>query len=536
MYAPAADIRAARKRGLKLIVIDPRRTETARLADIYLQPRPGQDVAIYAAMLNVILNEGRYDHAFCGRYVVNLDTLRGQVAGYTLEMAAEAAGVPAADIAAAAVMFARGPTGCATSGTGPNMAPHANLAEHLLECLNIVCGRYRREGDAVLNPSLLSAAPVREGVYPAFPIWDHSPKMASHPDVGWAIPNEYPSNLLADEIVWPGEDRLRALIVVGGNPLTAIPDHAAITTAFARLELLVSLDTQMSETAMQSHYVISCKTPYERADLALMTDGNSPAPVVQYTEPIMPAPPEAIEEWQFFYELGRHLGIQMEWTFSLYGMPPAAAALKLDMTHRPVAELFFDHMCRHPEAGFDLIKKGAVGKILQLSRQVVLAAEPDDIARLDVMPAAVVEEFSTCRQSGQQQSLAADELLLHSRRLLEAMNSNYIDSDITRGRYPANPFYMNPADMVARDLSSGDDIEVWTAHGRLRAVVKADPSERQGAASMHHCWARRFSNDGVESVTEPISVLIDRNSLCENHNFVPRMSAIPVRVRSVPRA
>src|SRR5690606_23682720 len=113
------------------------------------------------------------------------DRLRDAVARYTPEYASAEAGISVEDLFKATEIFAKARTGAASSGTGSNMSPCANLAEHLLECLNVVCGRYRRAGDPVLNQSVLTHAAIQEGVSPPLPLWDLSPKMASHPDVGF---------------------------------------------------------------------------------------------------------------------------------------------------------------------------------------------------------------------------------------------------------------------------------------------------------------------------------------------------------------
>ncbi|MDB5447403.1 MAG: hypothetical protein JWQ97_2720 [Phenylobacterium sp.] len=527
MYAPGAALRAEKKRGLKLIVIDPRQTETARLADIHLRPRPGQDVAVNAALLNVILSEGLHDETFCARYVQNLDQLRQAVARYTPEHAQAESGVPADDLRAAARLFGRGPRGATSSGTGSNMAPFANLADHLLECLNIVCGRYRRAGEAVTNPGILSAGPVSEGVYPAYPIWDHSPKMASHPDVGWACPTEFPANLLADEILHPGEDRLRALIVVAGNPLMAIPDYAAVRKAFEEIELLVTLDVRMSETAELSDYVLACKTPYERADLALMTDGNSPFPAAQYTEPVFEAPGDTLEEWRIFHGLAKRMGFPLTWEFSNYGSPPTGRRMVLGVDDEPHPDELFEFICNHPSVPFSRLKANAasVGLIpsdIELAK--VLPPDPADTARLDVMPPEIEAEFDDCIGSHQGQRLEEDQLLLHCRRLLEAMNSNYLDSETILRRHPANTLRIHPGDLAARGLIDGQLVEVDSGHGRLTTPAEADPTQLPGTVAMHHAW-------GVGADNVPVSVLIDKDGMREAHNFVPRMSGIPVTVR-----
>ncbi|WP_157220950.1 molybdopterin-containing oxidoreductase family protein [Flavisphingomonas formosensis] len=528
-YSPLSDIRAARKRGLKLIVIDPRRTETARQADLFLQPRPGQDVAVHAAILNHILANELFDKAFCESYVKNLDVLREKVAAYDLETAAGLSGVPAGDIRAPAELFARGPRGCATSGTGGNMAPFANLAEHLLECINIVCGRYRRAGEPVLNPALIVPGLNREGVVPAFPLWDHSPRMSSHPDAGHAISDEFATNLLAGEILHEGEELLRALIVLGGNPVVAIPDYEAVKKAFESLELLVTMDVQATETTAMSHYVLPCTTPFERAEFSGLTDGNSPGAVFQYSAAIMQAPPKAMEEWEIFYELAAAMELKLEWEYvPMLGMP-TGRKMRLDMTRKPSCDEMFDFICQHPDVPFARMKKEGAGRVA-LSPRYVLPPDPDDEARLDVMPGELIEELAECLATRQGQHLRPGDLLLHSRRLPNVMNSNYIDTDHDRLRYAFNPLYMHPEDMAERGLTDGEEVEVASSHGKLIARVRADSSERRGAISMHHAWAKRYDRAGEQQRATPVSVLIDKDGLRERHNFVPRMSAIPVRV------
>lgn len=525
MFSPGTSIREAKKRGMRFIVIDPRLTETARLADIHLRPKPGQDVAVNAALLNVILAEGLHNRAFCDRYTVNLGALREAVGRYTPEHAERESGVCATAVREAARVFGSAKTGSAMSGTGANMSPHANLAEHLLECLNIVCGRYRRAGDEIMGPSILSAGPVVEGVHPPHPIWDHSPKMASHPEVGWAIPNEYPTNLLADEILHTGANRLRALIVTGGNPVMAIPDYKTAKKALGNLELLVTLDVRMSETAMMSDFVLACKTPYERADLGLMTDGNAPFPAVQYTPAICRAPGDALEEWEIFHGLAKRMGFPLTWEFWNYGSAQSGGSMVLDVNDSPTTDDLFNFICRHPDLTFSDIKsRGAVGITPKMPTRVVEPASDDDGARLDLLPDEVRAELDSSYATHQRQNLADGELLLHVRRLLEVKNSNFIDSEVVLRRYPQNPLYVHPEDLAARGITSGERVEVRSSNGNLTATVKADSTQHIGTVSMHHSWGAGGSDN------LPVTALVNRDSCLEAHNYVPRMSAIPVTI------
>src|SRR3546814_18061168 len=129
MTNPTKRMKEARARWLKLIVIDPRRTETANVADVFLQPYPGEDPTIAAGLLRIILTEGWEDKAFCARYVSDLDALRSAVEPFTPDYVADRAGIDAGELRRAASLFAKeSRRGGAAAGTGPSMAPQSNLS------------------------------------------------------------------------------------------------------------------------------------------------------------------------------------------------------------------------------------------------------------------------------------------------------------------------------------------------------------------------------------------------------------------------
>ncbi|MGK0400483.1 MAG: anaerobic selenocysteine-containing dehydrogenase, partial [Candidatus Azotimanducaceae bacterium] len=130
--SPADQLRRAQKRGLKVIVIDPRKTELAKRADLHLQVRPGEDAILLSGMLKVILSEGLQDQDFCDQNVSGLASLQAEVSGFDLTDVAARTGVEEALIIEAARLFASGPKGTAITGTGPEMGAHPNLTQHLV--------------------------------------------------------------------------------------------------------------------------------------------------------------------------------------------------------------------------------------------------------------------------------------------------------------------------------------------------------------------------------------------------------------------
>ncbi len=271
---PLKRLKQAKARGMKLIVIDPRRTETARFADVFLQPLPGEDCAILAGLIHIILAEGWQDHEFCARYAGDLDALRAAVAPFTPAYVARRADVPEADLRRVAEVFARDSRrGAVSSATGPDMSPGSNLAEHLIECLNVICGRFVREGETVPHPgAIMPRWPRKAEVIPAPRWWEHGYR--SRIGGFGLIDGELPTGILADEILEPGAGQVRALIVHGGNPASAVPDQERIVEALRSLELLVTIEPFMTQTARLSHYVLPPTLQYERADLPIFIYEN----------------------------------------------------------------------------------------------------------------------------------------------------------------------------------------------------------------------------------------------------------------------
>ncbi|TGD70179.1 nitrate reductase, partial [Mangrovimicrobium sediminis] len=145
VQTPTKRLRGARERGMKIIVIDPRECEMAKFADIHLQIYPGEDAAVAAGLLHVILANDWHDAEFCAEHVKDLDALRTALAPFTPDVVAARAGIAPEDLIAAAQLFAKeARRGSVNTGTGVNMASFPNLAEHLYECLGIVCGRAAR--------------------------------------------------------------------------------------------------------------------------------------------------------------------------------------------------------------------------------------------------------------------------------------------------------------------------------------------------------------------------------------------------------
>ncbi|MEU2002403.1 molybdopterin-dependent oxidoreductase [Rhodococcus sp. NPDC019627] len=510
---PSVTLRAARERGLKLIVVDPRRTETAALADIHLAPRPGTDAVLFAGLLHVVLTEHLHDTDFCRWYTADLTALLEAVSDATPTVVQGICGVPADRIREAARVFAGGSRGMATSGTGLCMGPHSNLAEHLVAALNVVCGRYLREGERADDRAVLTRhQPARAEVAPPTRAYEHG--FRSRIGGVRAIRGELPSGILADEILEPGPDRVRALIVSGGNPAAALPDRGKALRALRSLDLLVCVDPRMSDTARLADYVIAPTTMYERADHTVIMEPFFPRPFAQYTPAIVTAPPGAVDDWRFFLDLA-----------AASGQPVKFAGRILDPAAPPTSEHLLAMMTGRGRVPFADLVAAPHGYLAGRSGAVVGPASEDGAGhRLTLMPEDVRGELHAALADKAVTSQFP--FLLTVRRIREAVNS-------TGTRIPglvpggANPASLHPADLADLGIGDGQAVTVRSASGRLRATARADATLARGSVSMTHCFG---SVDPREDVGVNVNALTGTGEGVQSINAMPTMTAVPVAV------
>lgn len=515
---PARRLRAAKARGLKLIVIDPRRTETARQADHFLQPWPGEDVTVLAGLLHIIFANGLQDTAFCARYTEGLDRLRDAVQHFPPDYVAARAGVAESDLQDAALAFAgrlpdgRAKRGSAASGVGPSMAPHANLSEHLLECLNVVCGRFARAGDLVSNPGVLGPRRPRKAQVIA-PRRSYRDMAGRGPGGFGLLFGERMTGALADDILADDPGRLRALIVDGGNPAIAMPGSRHALAALQALELLVVIDPFLTATARLAHYVIPPKMMLERADVG---DRDYETiitfePYGRYSAPVM-APPrgsEAVDDWVVFWELARRLNL----TLYLGGAPQ-------DMHARPTSEELIARLLEDSLVPFKELKRVPEGRIFESTPMFVEPRDPGADERFAVAPPDVLAELAALRDTPPWQG----QFRFAGRRLRDVQNTMYHHLPSIRKRLPCNEAFLNPLDLARLGMKPADRAVITSRFGQVIAPVQADAALKQGVVSLAHGWGGA-GGTGVNS-----NDLTSGTSGRDPINAMPVMTGFPVSV------
>lgn len=529
--APARAFEAARARGCRIIVVDPRRTETARYADLLLQPLPGHDAALFAAIAHILLRDGTWNRDFCDRFTIQIDALRAAVAPFTPELAAARTDVPVAQIELAARWLGEARRPLVGSGSGPSFSRHSNLADHMIEVVNALVGGYRRAGDPVRNPGTLKPRVFREMALSPTRSWERGVTCRTE-DIG-RIFGEFPTALLPREILAPGPDRIRALVSFGGDPLRALGDPARARPAFEALDLLVSLDCRMNETGKLSHYVVATSQPYERHDISIPGDALFPEPFAQYAPPVVSRPPDVVDDWAFFWGIAARMGLPLTLKYWTYGLAyeDIARGMDLGTAVEPDPAEMIRFLCGEGVVPFEALVANPGGVRPALEPRFVEPGE-DDGGRLHLCPPDVAAELEAVFAEEPETRFP---YRLTCRRVLEAMNSAYRDSRRALRRHPVNWAHMNPDDMRAAGLEDGAAIEIESEHGRIRALARAEDRVRRGVVSMSHMFGPLVgSGDVRRDGGANVGQLTSLADYLEPINFMPRFSGIPVQIRRAP--
>jgi anaerobic selenocysteine-containing dehydrogenase len=521
---PVRTLEDARRRGLKLICVDPRRSEVARRSDIHLQLRPGEDATLLAGMLRIILDEELHDREFCSIHTEGLAELSDALADFTPDYVEQRSGVPRARLLEATRLFAAGPRGCVSSGTGPDMGPHPSLNEHLISCINGVCGRYNREGEAIPNPGVIGAPVPRPAQVIAPELLPPTLQLSGEEKSRFRglsrMFDEMPTTTLADEILTPGDEQIRALIVTGGNPAVAVPDSARMLAALESLELLVTIDISLTETAKRSDYVLAARHSLEREDLTEFMDLFYEVPYSHFSKAVVKPDFDTVEDWEPFVAWADRLGGKIELAGGEVRLDEPLSKLDLLKLNLPATRVPLEE-----------IRDANGGKIFEEVATVAAAPIPGLEAKLQLVPAGVCDELREVRAEDFLAARARFSHLLICRRMKMVLNSVGQDFPDSQKKAATNPAWMNGDEVAAMGLEAGDMIEIESEVDRILAVVATTDEVEPGVISMAHCWGRPDGAKPDAKSGSNTAQLLSPEREWDPITGMARMTAVPVNVR-----
>ncbi len=523
-------LQAARAKGAQLIVVDPRRTESARKADVHLAVRPDQDWALLLAMLRIVFERG-WQHADDCAAASGIDTVRALALGTSLEDLARRCDVPLADIEAVTETFARADRGMALARTGSAQGINGSLTEWLSHVLNLVCGRTDRRGGRLYNPGLVDPLVAGDEIF--------RPNRATSRVRGLpTVAGAHSTAELAEEITTPGDGQVRALLMVAGNPVVSGPDGRALDAALAELDTLVVIDLVQRESHRHADWLIPASHWLERSEFHPLLAGMSTESFAQVGRAALPPPEGVRHEWEFL----RDLMIAMK--LPIPGLPggralAAASRVLPRLTGNPyhafgpawIARLLVARSGRVRWSALERAEHGLHYGEPPLDTLRSRLTTPD--RRIDAAPAPLVALLERRLAEPPPQPDPAYPLQMLSRRRKHTMNSWL--GEVTGPRVPAasgDLVEIAPADAAALGFAEDDAVEVCSRTGAVAARVRISPDLRPGTVVFEQGWGSRVFSpaDGGAEVHGVNRNLLVANDELDPVSCVPRLNGTPVRL------
>ncbi|ELY1833044.1 molybdopterin oxidoreductase family protein [Pseudomonas aeruginosa] len=460
-------LKALKARGGRLVVVDPRRSETAAIADRHLFIRPGQDAALLLGILNTLFEEN------LGRPtplpVDGLERVREAVAVFDAESMSVRCGVPAESIRQLARDFAAAERAVCYGRMGVSTQAFGTLCQWLVQLINLVTGNLDRVGGALCTSPALDLVASTSGGH--FDRWRS--RVSGLPEYG----GELPVAALAEEILGEGEGQVRALVTVAGNPVLSTPNGRRLEQALDGLEFMLSIDLYINETTRYADLILPPTAPLEHDHYDTTFNVFAVRNVTRFNEAVLPRPEGALHDWEIFVGLARAFaarnGLELKPTLEpqqMIDLGLRAGAYGDRSEHR----LSLATLREHPH-GIDLGPlRPNLAPRLKTAGQRIQAAPPlfvDDLQRFAAQPLP-----------------ASDQLLLIGRRHVRSNNSwmhNY--HRLVKGK-PRHQLLMHPRDLEGRGLVDGQRVRVRSRVGSVEVEVAASSEMMPGVVSLPHGW------------------------------------------------
>jgi anaerobic selenocysteine-containing dehydrogenase len=514
MTAPdvANRLKEIRKRGGRVIVVDPRRTETAEIADEHLFILPGTDVFLLLAILHTIFAENLAHPGKLEHFTDGFESIKSIAVNFSPEQVEPVTGIKADRIRKLARDFAGAEKAVCYGRIGVSTQQFGAANQWLINVLNIITGNLDRPGGAMFTrPAFdivgLTALMGQKGHYGKW-----KSRVRNLPEFG----GELPVAALAEEILTEGDGQIRALVTSAGNPVLSTPNGRQLDRAMEKLEFMVSIDFYINETTRHAHIILPPTSSLEHENYDLIFHVLAIRNTAKFSPALFKPEPDTRHDWEIFLELmlrleGGKLGgkelarvkrwllrrvgpeIVLDWglRFGPYGVKLGHSPHRLSL-----------RKLKQEVSGIDLcpMEPSLPERLFTKSKRIDLAPEVlmKDVERIQ-------ERFSALAM----QQKGGFDLLLIGRRQLRSNNSwmhNY--ERLVKGKDRCT-LLMHPEDAVRRGIQSGQNVRVSSRVGSVEAKVEVTETLMQGVVSLPHGWGHNRSGIKIETAQKFAGVSIN---------------------------
>lgn len=534
MTAPGVSrrLQEIRRRGGKVILIDPRANETARLADLHLFIRPGTDVFFLLALLHVVFDEGLVRLGTLASFTKGVETVANLVAEFSPERVAPVTGIDSDQISALAREFASAESAVCYGRIGVSTQEFGGVCQWLINVLNIVTGNLDRAGGAMFTLPAFDPVSAQESLAPrgSYGRW-HS-RVRKLP----AFAGELPVAALAEEILTGGSGQIKALVTLAGNPVLSTPNGRELDRALASLEFMASIDFYINETTRHAHIILPPTSPLERGHYDVAFHLLAVRNTTKYSPPLFRAASDTRHDWEILLELQTRM--QHDGPFSgLIGRT------KRELIRRFVGpERILDLGLRFGPYGAR-VNPFSKGLSLRKVRKAVHGIDlgpmtpclPERLRTADkcieLTPEVLVKDLERvkARFLAPVSFESNGHLLLIGRRQLRSNNSWLHNSERLVKGNPAKPactILMHPADAAHRQLTRGQKVVVRSRVGSVVLPLEVSEEIMPGVVSIPHGWghdqpgiqlgvAQQYAGTSINDLTDNLTV----DALCGTAAF-----------------
>ena len=530
-------LKEIRSRGGKVVLIDPRRSETAALADRHLFIRPGTDALLLLSLLHLVFSEKLTRLGAMQSIVDGMETVANLVADFPPEKVAPITGINADQIHLLAKEFATAESAVCYGRVGVSMQEFGGLCQWLINVLNLVTGNLDRAGGAMFTLPAFDPIGAPEGIAPrgSFARW-HS-RVRKLPEFA----GELPVAALAEEMLTEGPGQIKSLITHGGNPVLSTPNGRELDRALAGLEFMAAIDLYVNETTRHAHIILPPTGPLERGHYDLAFHLLGVRNVAKFSPPLFETNGDTRHDWEIFLELQTRLDRKgvlprlKRQTIKRFLGPERM--LDLGLRLGPYGDKFNPF-----SQGLNLkkLKASVHGIDLGPMRPCLPARLRTADKRIQLAPEIFIKDLArlkeACRQwerghvSGEQ---ANGRLLLIGRRQLRGNNSWLHNSARMVNGKPRCTMLMHAQDAANRNLQSGQTAQVRSRAGSIEISIDISSDIMPGTVSIPHGWgharpgiqlsiAAQHAGQSINDLTDNLAV----DSLCGTAAF----SGTPVTV------
>ena len=538
---PSLHLKEMERRGAKIYFVDPRKTESSKVAGQHVFIRPGTDIFFYLSFLNELERQDGIDQDKVKAYMSGLDQLLAIARQWTPERTAEVTQIPAEVLTEMVSHYTKADGAALYCSTGVNMGGNGLLAFWIQECINAISGNLDKKGGTLVGRGVIDFAKFgsKNGILMR--------KDRSRIGNLRSVNDAFPGGILADEILTPGPKQIKALFVTGGNPLITMANSNRLREAFSQLELLVCLDILPNETASVGNYMLPCTTPLERPDLPFIFPlmlGLQAKPYLQATRQIVKPEGEQRDEATIYLDLARASGVNMfdsaiaQRFFELAkrihsskrsnGEQPALPQeFLLSMLLRVTGQQGFKKLLRS--------RHGVLRKGHQTEDFLGKRVYTDD-GLIHLAPDILVQQTGKLEKDFETELANQHQLKLISKRAVTTHNSwTHNFEDFVKGERHTNYLYMHSRDAERLGLEDKMLVDVQSATATVRVALKILDDLMPGTVALPHGWGHQSTHLNVAKKTKGVNVNIlvaDGPDQLEKVSGMAHLTGIPVEVRA----